>query len=208
MNIHKRHRATRGLTLGLLLDDSVIFQRLYRRFPWTLPDLFEFKGRGRISSKVGIQKPILFVSFDRLTVSLPAGFSLRKSRSGRKRIIHVQITVFRSGFSFTKYKTVSSLIIVNVMERLVILFFIFIAFSTFFIYIYLHTDIISDYIILCASSLIFNASVLFQVTLSCYNLVTRLIDVWKPHPCFKSTCAFRNSFYLSAQGIWALPGPE
>ncbi|KAK7126641.1 hypothetical protein R3I94_017974 [Phoxinus phoxinus] len=83
MNIHKRHRATCGLTLGRLLDESVIFQRLYRRFPWTLPDLFEFK-RGYISAKV---------------------------------------------------------------------------------------------------------------TLSGYNLVTRLIDVWKPHPCFKSTCAFKNSFF-------------
>ncbi|KAK2906802.1 hypothetical protein QQF64_019351 [Cirrhinus molitorella] len=81
MNIHKRRRATCGLTLVRLLDESVIFQRLYHRFPWTLPDLFGFKGR-QISAKV---------------------------------------------------------------------------------------------------------------TLSGYDLVTRLIDVWKPRPCFKSTCAFRNS---------------
>lgn len=34
-----------------------------------------------------------------------------------------------------------------------------------------------------------------KVTLSGYDLVTRLIDVLKPHPCFKSTCAFRNLLY-------------
>lgn len=56
-----------------------------------------------------------------------------------------------------------------------------------------HTDFSFDCIILCASPLIFHASVLFQVTLSGYDLVTGLIDVCKPRPRFKSTCAFRNS---------------